>query len=319
MAKSKSLYQKNQTITFNSGKEVTIVKPVSSVMVKKAGVVMEISIYIVLYDNEEFYATDIGLNSRSDEIFKRVIAGIGYRGAIFIGDFRKEYDLWKNIIYRCYWANSNLYNYYGARGVTIDPKWLCFECFVYDIVEFANYNKFRSSHNVYDFDLEYKQGKKDISERVYGPGLVSLRKFYCTDVSRTLDEMKHAGTAQPVTIDESTKVSSKPNAKKKKTIEDFKPNPDGTWPDEAYQAVIDNPPKLKVPDADADLPIGAVRSLNGLIYTNRPPIIPIFKQSCRGMSLEEINNLIAENKNKSQSNENAACNTGIEMCKIVKK
>ena len=44
---------------------------------------------------------------------------------------------------------------------------------------------------------------------------------------------------------------------------------------EAYQAVIDNPPKLKVPDSDTDLPVGAIRTLNGVIYTNRPPLKPV--------------------------------------------
>ena len=313
MARIKAKYQKGQILRFKYGEEVTIIEAVQVELARKGTYAVEVAVYRVMYKDEEYYATDIGLDSLNPDIFKRVIAGIGYKGSVKGCDYQKDYDLWKNIIYRCYWKNNNLYSMYGAKGVKVHPKWLCFECFLYDLVKFSNYNAFKKAAKSYDLDIDYKQNKIPMDQRIYGPDLTSLRPYYSTDVYRSHEVLRRLGIEQPI-IDKGMLAKMPKN---KKTIEDFKPNPDGTWPDEAYQAVIDNPPKLKVPDADADLPIGAVRSLNGLIYTNRPPIIPIFKQSCRGMSLEEINNLIAENK--SQSNENAACNTGIEMCKIVKK
>lgn len=309
MGKSNSLYQRHQKVIFNSGKEVTIVKRVDSVLVRKAQQVMEISIYKVLYDDRECYASDIGLNSASDAIFKEAIAGIGYRGSINIYDYKKEYDLWKNIIYRCYWPNNSLYKYYGEKGVTVDPKWLCFECFIYDMINFANYNKFRTSNKIYDFDLEYKQGHLDKSKRVYGPGLVSLRQMFCTDVSRALDEMKMAGTGQTV-VDGNIPTRG---GKKKLTVDDFKPDKDGNWPDEAYQAVIDNPPKLLVPDGDNNLPIGAVRVLNGVIYTNRPLLTSVVNPdgyfgAKRAMRFEDyFNNNESFDKNDSPNRNKVMC------------
>jgi hypothetical protein len=132
--------------------------------------------------------------------------------------------------------------------------------------------------------------------------------MFCTDVSRALDEMKMAGTGQTV-VDGNIPTRG---GKKKLTIDDFKPDKDGNWPDEAYQAVIDNPPKLRVPDADTNLPVGAVRVLNGVIYTNRPLLTSVINPdgyfgAKRAMTFEDYFNNDSSNKNESSNGNKVMC------------
>lgn len=43
------------------------------------------------------------------------------------------YFAWKNIINRCDYPKADSYKYYGARGITYDPKWASFEGFWKDM------------------------------------------------------------------------------------------------------------------------------------------------------------------------------------------
>lgn len=301
-------YSNGQQLEFMFGETVTIIKAVDIVYLRKPSQTLEVGMYQVMYNNEEYYATDEGLGSRNPDIFKRVIAGIGYRGKIDINNFKKEYRLWKDIIYRCYNPNSNLYCMYGGKGVRVHPKWLCFECFMYDLVNFANYASFRDAQKSYELDIDYKQNKVPMDQRVYGPDLTSLRPYYSTDVSRSHILLRQLGKETPVaSIDESI-----PKGKKKPSVDDFKPDKFGNWPDEAYQAVIDNPPKLLVPDADTNLPIGAVRVLNGVIYTNRPLLTSVINPdgyfgAKRAMTFEDYFNNDSSNKNESSNGNKVMC------------
>jgi len=45
----------------------------------------------------------------------------------------KEYRVWAHMRGRCLNRNDAAYKYYGARGITVSPKWNTFEAFLADV------------------------------------------------------------------------------------------------------------------------------------------------------------------------------------------
>ena len=56
--------------------------------------------------------------------YYRSIAGVGYLGDISGESYdKKVYDMWRNMILRCYDPNCNDYYHYGAIGIKVDERW----------------------------------------------------------------------------------------------------------------------------------------------------------------------------------------------------
>lgn len=77
-----------------------------------------------------------------------------------IGRPRKEfdssvYDLWHNMVARCYNQNHPSYPLYGALGVYVSPRWLCFENFLNDISCLPYYEEWCQQPFEYDLDKDY--------------------------------------------------------------------------------------------------------------------------------------------------------------------
>ena len=62
-----------------------------------------------------------------------LIGGKACKGNIDINQYRKTYSIWRDMMDRCLNMNDKLFPLYGALGVTVHPKWLCFEYFQDDI------------------------------------------------------------------------------------------------------------------------------------------------------------------------------------------
>lgn len=220
------------------------------------GNINEAQLYRVLYNNEIYYASDMGLCSLDTSIFNKYIANIGYRGYIDFKIYKKEYEIWKNMLYRCYWNNSNMYEYFGAQGVTVCDRWKCFEFFLYDLINITNYDKFISSNITYELDLATKQKKIPINQRMYIPGKISLKPFYQTDVSIALQISKSKGLSSScvnLNIIDDTKNKIEYN---------YNRLPDGSYSLQAYQHYINNPKQLSVPSVEV-YPYGYVRTFYG--------------------------------------------------------
>ena len=230
----------------------------------------DMQLYIVSFNGETFYVSDAGINKKDPDIFKRVIANIGYRGCISFKPYEKEYVIWKNILYRCYWPNSNLYEYYGALGVTVDPRWHCFEFFLYDIFNTRNYDIFRDSRRVYDMDLS-KQMKLPPNERCYAPGKCIIRPLAQTDVSQALDKAQAKGRSSESGAFLDPKIVHQQMSQPQIISYDALPN--GDYPDAAYEQTIRYPPNLPIPHND-DLGYDTIRILGGVIKRNAPQIKP---------------------------------------------
>lgn len=215
----------------------------------------EAQLYGIIYNNEFYYASDMGLSSMDTSIFDKSIANVGYRGYIDFKTYEKEYNIWKNMLYRCYWQNSNIYEYFGAQGITVCDRWKCFEFFLYDLINITNYDKFISSDITYELDLSTKQKKLPIEQRMYIPGKVSLKPFYQTDVSIALEQSKSKGLSSycinPNIIDDT----------KQQVVYNQLPN--GQYPMQAYKQCIENPQQLNIPSIET-YPYGYVRTYYGL-------------------------------------------------------
>ena len=212
------------------------------------GDINEDQLYCVEYNGQTYFTSDMGLRSKDTSIFDRIIANIGYRGYIDFRLFKKEYEVWKNMLYRCYWHNSNIYPYYGAIGITVDPRWHSFEMFLYDIFETPNYDKMIEGKTVYELDLSVKQKNIHENQRIYTKGKVTLRPFYLTDVATALDKAKNKGNTtktcyiepvmqQPVQIQQPV----------------FSPNANGAPTMDAYNWIINNRPNLNIPSLDSSI------------------------------------------------------------------
>jgi hypothetical protein len=221
--------------------------------------------------------------SKDPTVIDKVINGMGYRGRVDYKQYQNEYDVWKNMIYRCYRPVNKLYPYYGGQGITIDDRWLCFELFLYDLVQLPNYEKMHSARNArYNIDIISKQDRIPIEKRKYQAGKIEIKEYYRTDLYSAECRYNRGEVPknqnQSIYSDEYIKrqqnASTYGRREEPKSSYDFKQNPDGSWPMEAYEAVIKNPPKLPIPSID-DLGHNKVRVFLGIKYLDRPPLTPV--------------------------------------------
>ena len=257
-------------IIFKDNSIINIINLAGTVPCLTSNGVAEMQLYIVLYNNEEYYASNTGLKQGNPDIFKRVVANIGYRGAASYRGFEKEYTIWKNILYRCYWDNSNIYKYYGAKGITVDPKWHCFELFLYDLVNMRTYDTFKEAKRLYDIDLS-RQKKLPCSERCYAPGKVLLRPLSLTDISEALDNAKSEGVG--TTSGTYINTSQQPRNIHPVQIVNYVPLANGSYSYKAYEQMLNNPPNLPIPGND-DVGYNNIRVVNGIHKSNATLIKP---------------------------------------------
>lgn len=230
----------------------------TSHIINAAGVA-EMQLYKISLNGEIYYASNAGLKSNDLKIFDKVIGGVGYRGYISIIRYGKEYTMWKDMIYRCCSSNNMLYPYYGGAGVTIYPKWMCFELFVYDLITQSGYEKINSTNKVYVLDIETKQKNRPENSRMYAPNMITLKQYYSSDVYSNCEKAKESGTYTDCT-------NIKMNNLKVQNIKPIaKPYKDGSYPLSAYEQVVTNPPSLPIPDND-DIGYNAVRMTAGVKY-----------------------------------------------------
>lgn len=75
----------------------------------------------------------VAISGEAKDPYAKDVYGVACKGNIPKVGNEKEYNLWRNMISRCYVERDARYNVYGGRGVTVDERWLCFENFISDI------------------------------------------------------------------------------------------------------------------------------------------------------------------------------------------
>ena len=71
------------------------------------------------------------------------------------------------MIFRCYNTNSQDYINYGAKGITVCEKWLCFEYFLEDLPFIDGYENWVNNPNMYHLYKDYKQEGVPANMKIY--------------------------------------------------------------------------------------------------------------------------------------------------------
>jgi thymidylate synthase len=90
-------------------------------------------------------------------IYKPYIEGVAFLGNPDknVSYYKQSYDLWYNMIARCYRSSNPFYKFYGEKGIFVESRWLCFEYFLEDIKTIANFNRWVLSPKEFDLDKDY--------------------------------------------------------------------------------------------------------------------------------------------------------------------
>lgn len=96
-------------------------------------------------------------------------------GDVNTSKYRKELNVWRFMLARCYDEKHNNYKTYGAKGVRVCDRWLCFENFLIDLPKIKGYDeeKFRNKEIVLDKDIDFR---------------LSSNKMYCLEYCRFISQ-----------------------------------------------------------------------------------------------------------------------------------
>jgi hypothetical protein len=101
------------------------------------------------------------------------ICSIGYLGD---GEFKpykpnrkatKLYNIWRNMISRCYNKKDSRYHIYGNLGITVEKSWLNFQIFCSEFIKLEGYNEWKKKENKYVLDKDILCEKYNIQPKIY--------------------------------------------------------------------------------------------------------------------------------------------------------
>lgn len=81
--------------------------------------------------------------------------GVGCVGSPGRSFSRRFYDIWYNMLSRCYSEKNPKYEHYGGAGVYVSPRWLCFETFLMDLSSLPYYEEWVREPWNYNLDKDY--------------------------------------------------------------------------------------------------------------------------------------------------------------------
>lgn len=80
---------------------------------------------------------DEALKGCVKDVMRPSIFGVAYLGNAHKKGNEKLYNLWINMLSRCYNPRNKAYRFYGEKGCYVDDRWLCFENFLSDVKEIS--------------------------------------------------------------------------------------------------------------------------------------------------------------------------------------
>ena len=95
-----------------------------------------------------------------------------YHGVGCIGNascYDPAYRLWSNMMSRCYNTTNKSYINYGAKGIKVCDRWLCFENFLNDLPKVDGYSNWVNMPGMYKLDKDFKQQNMPECQKVYSP------------------------------------------------------------------------------------------------------------------------------------------------------
>ena len=116
---------------------------------------------------DTFRLTNV-LTGEIKDVYRPNICGVACIGHVQIPTDTKIYDLFYDMIGRCYNPKRIEYSYYGARGITVCQRWLCFENFLEDVKHLPNFDIWYSGAD-YQLDKDTLQQGVPDNQKVYSP------------------------------------------------------------------------------------------------------------------------------------------------------
>ena len=104
-------------------------------------------------------------NGQVKDHYRPTICGAACQGMASTNN--EAYLVWLGMIRRCYDKQCKTYNQYGAKGVTVCDRWLCFEYFLEDLKFIPNYDLWINSDNKYELDKDIKQMNVPEHQKIY--------------------------------------------------------------------------------------------------------------------------------------------------------
>lgn len=105
------------------------------------------------------------LNMEVKDPYNKIVYGVACIGEPKIEYTDRMYRTWNNMIARCYNVNNHHYYAYGAVGVTVCERWLCFEYYLDDVFDLPN-----GEHAFEDgWNLDKDMLQPNSEYKVYGP------------------------------------------------------------------------------------------------------------------------------------------------------
>lgn len=105
------------------------------------------------------------LSGNIKDYYRKTMCGVACIG--MASSYHPAYNMWEGMIHRCYDSKHCNYNRYGAKGVTVCEKWLCFEYFLEDLPLIDGYENWIINPSLYHFDKDYKQQGIPYDKKVY--------------------------------------------------------------------------------------------------------------------------------------------------------
>lgn len=142
-----------QKLQNNEGDLFTVIRKISKPGDKN-------SRYLVQFENTTSLVEGLRPNIRRGQIrdpYKISVFGQGCMGEYKEKHpyYKVAYNLWYNMMRRCYDCSIPQYYLYGGVGVFVDQQWRCFANFLRDIHDLVYFTKWVANPSQYDLDKDY--------------------------------------------------------------------------------------------------------------------------------------------------------------------
>lgn len=108
------------------------------------------------------------LNKEVKDHLQPILAGVGFLGEKGMSkEYKKEHNLWKSMIERCYYKKSINYSIYGGEGVKVCERWYNFSNFVDDLPKIDGYDKEKFENGKLHLDKDFKQKSIPKNKMIY--------------------------------------------------------------------------------------------------------------------------------------------------------
>ena len=146
----------------------------------------------------EFVETKTRLISSGSNILKgkikdkyfRSVYGVGYIGNVDKPTKHPLYNIWSNMIKRCYYKEDKNYNTYGGKGVTVSKEWHCFENYINDISKKENYELLINNKKEWNIDKDIICNEKNINPKIYSNETTKIINQSLNIIIREVDKVQ---------------------------------------------------------------------------------------------------------------------------------